>query len=295
MDGDVEILAHLDGARLHDAGAEARHLEHLVVRDFFHLARVLHNARIGRIDAVDVREDFAAVSLQRARERDGRRIGTAAAERHGVHLLVSALEACHNDDVALVEFLFDALWLDVDNAALRVDGVRLHAGHRARQRNGLRAERLKRHRQERDRHLLARRQEHVHFACILIRILVDAVRELDEVIRRVAHGGHDHDDLVARLLLVQDPLGYIHDLFRGGNGAAAKFLYDKRHDSPPADVLGCLAALCQRLDNQLTLIIQKNPCPVYTNIVFYVNLFIPDGHPDSFWILSGQMSEVMVA
>ena len=60
--------------------------------------RLGHDARVGRVDAVDVGVDLALVGLERGGKRDARRIGTAAAERGDVAVGIHALEAGDDDD-----------------------------------------------------------------------------------------------------------------------------------------------------------------------------------------------------
>ena len=62
--------------------------------------RLGHDARIGRVDAVDVGVDLALVGLERGGERDAGRVGAAAAERRDVAVGVDALEAGDDDDRA---------------------------------------------------------------------------------------------------------------------------------------------------------------------------------------------------
>ena len=57
---------HLDRARLQHLGAQRRHFQHLFVRDFIQLAGLRNDARIGRVDPVDVGEDVAASALSAA-------------------------------------------------------------------------------------------------------------------------------------------------------------------------------------------------------------------------------------
>src|SRR5205807_1075791 len=114
--GHVELLGELDAARVHDAGADAGQLEHLVVADGVDLARLGDDARVGGVDAVHVGVDFAAdlavagggVVLHDGGEGDGRRVRAAAAQGGDVVLLVDALEAGDDDDLAVVEGLAHA-------------------------------------------------------------------------------------------------------------------------------------------------------------------------------------------
>ena len=64
MDRYIEIFAHLNGARLHYASPKTCHLKHFIVGDFLHLACIFDNARICGVNAIHIREDLAAVSLE---------------------------------------------------------------------------------------------------------------------------------------------------------------------------------------------------------------------------------------
>ena len=64
MQRHVELLGELDAARVHDAGADAGQLQHLVVADGVDLAGLGHDARVGGVDAVDVGVDFAVDFLR---------------------------------------------------------------------------------------------------------------------------------------------------------------------------------------------------------------------------------------
>ena len=92
--GDAVTAGVLDRADVQDLRAVGRELEHLLARDCVELARVGHDARVGGEDAVDVGVDLADVGVERRGERDGGRVGAAAAERRDVAgVAVEALEA----------------------------------------------------------------------------------------------------------------------------------------------------------------------------------------------------------
>src|SRR4029453_2691960 len=88
--------------------AARRELEHLVVADRVELARARDDAWVGGEDAVDVRVDLAALGAERGGERHGRRVGAPPAQRRHLVRGRDALEACDEDDPALVERLVDA-------------------------------------------------------------------------------------------------------------------------------------------------------------------------------------------
>ena len=92
------------------------------------LLRLRHDAGIGGEDAVHVAVDLAHVGLERGGERDGGRVGAAAAERRDVAgVAVEALEAGDDDDRALVERFAQADRGDIDDPGGAVRGIRDHA------------------------------------------------------------------------------------------------------------------------------------------------------------------------
>ena len=170
LEGRADVEPHivatrdLDRAGGHHAGARGRHLEHLVEADARQLARAGDDAWVGGVDAEDVGVDLAVVGAERGRERDGGRVGAAAAERRHLERRRDALEAGDEHDLALVERLVDAARAHLDDLGLAVHGVgddpRLRAGERDR----LVAEVVDHHRGERARDPLADRDQHVELA-----------------------------------------------------------------------------------------------------------------------------------
>ena len=84
MDRDAVAAGVLDAPQVQHLRAAGRHLEHLLVGDAVEPPGGRHDARVGGVDAVDVGVDLADVGLERGRERDGGRVGPAAAERGDV-------------------------------------------------------------------------------------------------------------------------------------------------------------------------------------------------------------------
>ena len=79
-----------------------------------------------------------------------------------------------------------------------VRGVGHDAHLRTRMADGRDAQRLHRHGEHGNRHLLARGEKHVHLAGR--RVGVDRVGKVKQVVGIVSHGGDHRDDLVARLV-----------------------------------------------------------------------------------------------
>ena len=103
VDRHGEFLGELDRAVVHHAGPQAGQLEHLVVADLLDVPGLGQDAGIGRVDAVDVGVDFAGVGLQHGRQGHGRGVAAAAAQRGDVEVLVDALKAGGDDDLAFVQ------------------------------------------------------------------------------------------------------------------------------------------------------------------------------------------------
>ena len=103
---------------------------------------------------------------------------------------------------------------------LRVHGVGDDPGLRARERDGLVAEVVHRHRDERARDPLSRREQHVQLA--RVRLRRDLARELEQPVRGVAHRGDGRDDANAALACLHEPLRDVPDPIRVRDGRAAE-------------------------------------------------------------------------
>ncbi len=217
------LLRELDRADLQHLRTEARHFEHFLEGDDIEAPRLRLDSRIGRVDAVDVGEDLAFVGLERGGERDAGRVRTAAAEGRDVVVLVDALEAGNDDDATVIQVVDDLLVVDGLDPRLVVravgDDLDLAAGIRARRIAAL----LERHRQQRDRDLLAGGQQHVEFAAAGFG--VDLLREFDQAVGFAAHRRDDDDHVVALVPVRGDLVGHGLDPLDRADRSAAVFLY----------------------------------------------------------------------
>src|SRR5439155_18666149 len=127
VDRDTIALGELDRADLQDLRPEARELEHLVVGDARQLPRLRDDARVARVDAVDVGIDLADVRLERGGEGDGARIRAAATERGYAPLPVHALKAGDDGDRAGADRFPQPLDVDADDPRPAVRAVGLDA------------------------------------------------------------------------------------------------------------------------------------------------------------------------
>ena len=129
MDRHSEAARVFDAAQVEDLGAGGRHFQHFFRGDLVDLAGGGDHARVGGVDAVDVRVDFADVSFQGGGQGDGGGVGAAAAHGGDVFgLWAHALEAGDDGDVAPVQCGLHAVGRDVNDTGLAMQGVGEHAG-----------------------------------------------------------------------------------------------------------------------------------------------------------------------
>ena len=120
---DFVLAGEFDRADLQHLRAEARHFEHFLEGDGLEPARLGHDARIGRINAVDVGVNLALVGLQRRGQRDAGGIRSAAPESRDIACLVHPLKAGDDDDAVFGEIGTHAPFVDADDARLGVRAV----------------------------------------------------------------------------------------------------------------------------------------------------------------------------
>ena len=224
---DVVFLRHFDGTVVQDLGAEGGEFQHFVVGDLFEFLGVRDLPRVGGVDAFDIGEDLAFVGVERGCQSDSGGVGTAAAEGRDVIIFVEPLKAGHNDDLVLVELGVDAVDVDLLDAGHGVLGVRLEPSLPAKKGDDRDAQLFEGHGQERDGDLLTGGQELVHFPAGMLR--VDLFGFGDEVVRGVALGGDDDDDVVAVAVGVRNDARDVHDALCVSDGRTAEFLYDECH------------------------------------------------------------------
>ena len=190
------------------------------------LAGLRHEPRVGGEDAVDVRVDLAGVGAERSGQRGRGQVGAAPAERRDVQARGrDALEAGHEDDLVLVERLVDPARAHLDDLRLAVRRVGDDPGLRAGERDRVVAEVGDRHRDERARDALADRDQHVQLP--RLRFRRDLVRERDELVRVLPHGGDDADHAPAAQLRLDEPGRDTPDLLRVGDRCAAELHHDE--------------------------------------------------------------------
>jgi hypothetical protein len=219
---------------------------------------------LGREHAVDVGVDLA-VAVQRRRQRHRRRVRAAAAESGHVVGRRHALEACHEHDLAPLERLGDAPRPDLDDLGLRVHRVGDDPGLGARQRDGVVAQIVDRHRAQRGGDALAGREQHVHLA--RVRPGRDLLGQLHQLVGRVAHGGDDADDPAPGQVGGDEPGGDAADLVRVGHGRAAELHHEDSAGSGLRFRLGHhamvsrMAAMSCRVVRGLTIAIRVTTSP----------------------------------
>ena len=182
----LDLVDHrqLDRARLQNLGPERRHFQHFFIRNLGEPPRLRNDARVGRIDAVDVGIDVADVGFERDRNRDGAGIRAAAAERRdAVVLRLDALKAGDDGDLAAVDALLEIAARNIRRCAPRRARRSVLIGTcQPCQERALRPIACSDDRQQPGGHLLAGRDDGIIFARVVER-------------RRLLHPG---DELVGR-------------------------------------------------------------------------------------------------
>ncbi len=219
----------LDRADLQHLGAERGHLEHFLVGNLVEPARLGDDARIGRIDAVHVGVDVAALGLDCGRERHRARVRAAAAERRdAAGRLVQALETGHDGNLpAGLKALDDSRAVDCRDAR-RGMGIRGHDRDLPALPGAGRKAHLVEGEGEKPRgHLLARGDDGVVF--LRIEEARGFLDPADELVRLAGHRRDDHRHVVAGLDLAFDVPRHVADAFYRGDGRTAELHDEARH------------------------------------------------------------------
>ena len=212
---------------MHHPGPQTGQLEHLVVADPVDLAGLGHDPRVGRVDAIDVGIDLAAVGPQHGGECHRRRVGAAPAQRRDVVVLVDTLKAGHDHDLALAQRLGHPLGRDVPDPGLGVKAVGHQSDLGAREADRRHAQALDGHRHQGDADLLAGREQHVHLAGG--RVFGDLLGQRDQFVGRVPAGRDDDQNLIAALMGLDRPPRRRQDLVGIRDAGPTKFLNEQRH------------------------------------------------------------------
>ena len=196
------VHGHFDRAGLEDLGAQRSHFEHFLERDFFDPPRFRHDARVGRVDAVDIGIDVADLGIQRGGNRHGARIGPAPAERGHTLIFRDALETGDHGDLAGIDGIRQAGIVKAHDAGLAMALVGLELQLPAEPGARLQATLAQRQRQEAGGDLLARGDDDVIFIVILLPLELAACRTFgqgDQLVGLPCHGRNDHGHMLTLL------------------------------------------------------------------------------------------------
>ena len=141
--------------------------------------------------------DFANVGIDAPRDGNCRGVGSTATERGYVAVLIDALKACNDCNIAVFQRFENSCAIHADDLRLVMRIVGNDAGLASRERHGAVAARLYGHGQKRHGHLLTSGKQSIHLACG--RIAVDSCRQAHELVGGLAHGRHNSNDLMAFL------------------------------------------------------------------------------------------------
>ena len=143
-------------------GSKARHLEHLVIGTPGHLAWILHDAGIRRIDAIHIGQDLTLPGSNTNGESHRAGIRSSTTEGRDLVLPRHSLETGNHHHPAAGEMSQDSLSLHLLNTRLHVGVIGNHPGLRTRQRDSSLALLFEGDRQQGCTDDLAGVQQHVH-------------------------------------------------------------------------------------------------------------------------------------
>ena len=107
VDGDIEFFGKLDGSTVHDACSEAGQFKHFVVADLSNASCFGQDTRVGRVNSIDIRVDFAGIGLEDSCQCNRSRVASASAECGDVVVFVDPLKAGSNHNIAFLQQFAD--------------------------------------------------------------------------------------------------------------------------------------------------------------------------------------------
>ena len=223
----VILLCQLNAAVVQHLCAQGCQFQHLVKGDLLQLAGVAHLARVGGVNAFHIGEDLAAVCVQGGCNGNCAGVGAATAQGGDIVQLVQTLEACHHHHTVALQLGGDTLGLQAGDACLSVGAVGAEARLPAGQADGMAAQLVQGHGQQRNADLLAGGQQHIHFT--RRRVVGDFPCLGDQVIGGVALSRHHHNYVIARVVGVGHNARHVEDTVTVLHRRTAELLYDQRH------------------------------------------------------------------
>ena len=170
MNFNVIFFTKFDGTAVHDAGTETGQFEHFIVADLVHFYGFRKLAQVGGVDAVNIGVNFAMIGTQCRRQRHGTGIGAAAAKCGDVAVLVDALKARNDADIAVGQLFFELFSADALDAGLAVNVVCDHLDLLAGKADCFLSHCMKRYRHQRNGLLFACAEQHIHLSSGGVRV-----------------------------------------------------------------------------------------------------------------------------
>ena len=221
------LHGQFDRPRLQHLGAHAGQFQHFFIGDAMQFAGARHDARIGRVDAIHISIDVAAIRLQRRRHRHRRRIGPATAQRCHPLIRRQPLKARHHRHFASRHACQDGSRLDILDAGHTVGAAGADRQLPTQPAARLNAQRLQRDGQQAGGDLLASGHHHVIFGRIGQRRGFAAIT--DQPIRLARHGRDHHGHFVAGVHFAFHPRCNVANPLRPRHRGATKFHHDPGH------------------------------------------------------------------
>jgi hypothetical protein len=207
-----------------------RQFQHVLEGDLVEPPRLGNHARVGRIDAIDIGVDIAAVGMDGGGNCHGRSVGTATPQRgDSIGLRIDALEAGDDRDLfAVPESVDDLGAVDLENSRRSVGVGGPDRDLPALPGTGLYTDRLQGDGQQSGGDLFARSHYGVVFAGVMHRRRIAA--PFHQFVGLAGHRRHHHRDVMAGVYFAFHMTRDVADPVDIGDGRAAEFHHEAAHD-----------------------------------------------------------------
>ena len=186
-----------------------------------------NDARVGRVNPVDVGVDQALIGFQCGSERDSRRVGAASTQRGDVAAFVDPLKSGDHDDRSAIEILANLFLVDIQDPRLIESAIGQHVHLCTGIAFCFQPTVEQCHRKQPDGDLLAGRSDDIEFA--RIRDLLHLLRQIDQAVGLSAHRRDDDDQLMAGAMPLFEAMRHIADALDRADRSAAVLVNDERH------------------------------------------------------------------
>ena len=186
-------------SRVQDLRTEAREFKHFFKGDFLQAASALDHPGVSREYPFHISVYLAFIGIENRRQRNRGRVGTTTPQCRDIAVIILALEPGNNRHHAFIDPGPEIRRINVENPGPGMAIISQNAGLAACVGACLNTVFHQHHGKQRYRDLLTCRQQHVYFTTPGYMLVINLISQGDQAIGFGAHGGYDHDDVMAGL------------------------------------------------------------------------------------------------